>query len=150
MNRSGIAVRALVDYLNAPVAELLVVHDELDLPIGVARLKLAGGPGGHNGMRDVITHCGPDFWRLRLGIGHPGDRSMVIDYVLQRATPDEEQAIVGTMPAAVDALTTFLTEGAEKAMHRLHSRTPGDNGGNGNGNGNDNGRNGAVLSAPDA
>lgn len=151
MNRSGIAVRALVDYLKAPVAELLVVHDELDLPIGVARLKFAGGPGGHNGMRDVITHCGPDFWRLRLGIGHPGDRSVVIDYVLQRATPDEEQAIVGTMPAALDALTTFLTEGAEKAMHRLHSRTPGDDGGNGNnGNGNGNGRNGAISSAPDA
>jgi hypothetical protein len=69
--------------------------------------------------------------------------------VLQRATPDEEQAIVGTMPAALDALTTFLTEGAEKAMHRLHSRTPGDDGGSGN-NGNGNGRNGAVSSAPDA
>ncbi len=75
MNRSGLSVRALVDYLKAPIAELLVVHDELDLPPGVARLKLGGGPGGHNGMRDVITHCGPDFWRLRLGIGHPGDRS---------------------------------------------------------------------------
>ncbi len=98
MNRSGIAVRALVDYLKAPVAELLVVHDELDLPAGVARLKFGGGPGGHNGMRDVVTHCGADFWRLRLGIGHPGDRSMVIDYVLQRAAPADEEAIVGTIP----------------------------------------------------
>jgi peptidyl-tRNA hydrolase, PTH1 family len=154
MNRSGIAVRALVDYLKAPVAELLVVHDELDLPTGVARLKLGGGPGGHNGMRDVITHCGPDFWRLRLGIGHPGDRSMVIDYVLQRATPEEEQAIVGTMSPALDALTTFLSEGSEKAMHKLHSRTPGENGNGGNGSNRRNGdtgagRNGTVSSGPD-
>ena len=157
MNRSGIAVRALLDYLKAPVAELLVVHDELDLPTGVARLKLGGGPGGHNGMRDVITHCGPDFWRLRIGIGHPGDRSMVIDYVLQRATPADEQAIVGTLPAALDALQVFLADGSEKAMNRLHTRTPdaGGNGGNGadrtRGNGeSDNGRNGAVTGGPDA
>lgn len=155
MNRSGIAVRALVDYLKAPVAELLVVHDELDLPVGVARLKLGGGPGGHNGMRDVITHCGPDFWRLRLGIGHPGDRSMVLDYVLQRAPAAEEEAIVATMPAALDALATFLSEGSEKAMHRLHSRTPGENGNGGNGNGPNrkgaNGNNhGAAASDSDA
>jgi PTH1 family peptidyl-tRNA hydrolase len=135
MNRSGIAVRALIDYLKAPVAELLVVHDELDLPVGVARLKFGGGPGGHNGMRDVITHCGPDFWRLRLGIGHPGDRSMVIDYVLQRAPAEEEEAIVATMPFGLEAVETLLRDGAEKAMHRLHSRTPGDNGNGGNGDG---------------
>ena len=73
---------------------VLVVHDELDLPCGVARLKLGGGHGGHNGLRDTITHCGADFWRLRLGIGHPGDKSEVIDYVLQRARPAEENAIV--------------------------------------------------------
>jgi PTH1 family peptidyl-tRNA hydrolase len=162
MNRSGIAVRALVDYLKAPVAELLVVHDELDLPAGVARLKFAGGPGGHNGMRDVITHCGPDFWRLRIGIGHPGDRSLVIDYVLQRASAADEEAIVGTLPPAIDALSVFLAEGSEKAMHRLHSRTP-DNGSGGNGNtgsngngrarrrgDNDNGREGAVPAGPDS
>lgn len=161
MNRSGIAVQALVDYLKAPVAELLVVHDELDLPAGVARLKFGGGPGGHNGMRDVITHCGPEFWRLRIGIGHPGDRSLVIDYVLQRASPADEQAIAGTLPAAIDALSVFLTEGSEKAMHRLHSRTPAGNGNGGNddgGSGNDrdrrhgddNGRDGAVPTGPDA
>ena len=163
MNRSGIAVRALVDYLKAPVAELLVVHDELDLPAGVARLKFGGGPGGHNGMRDVVTHCGADFWRLRLGIDHPGDRSMVIDYVLQRAAPADEEAIVSTIPAALDALAVFLSEGSEKAMHRLHSRSSGgngnggngDNGGNGQGRSrrNDdtgNGRNGTTSSGPDA
>ncbi len=75
MNRSGLSIRALLDYVKAPVGELLVVHDELDLPPGTARFKLGGGHGGHNGLRDTITHCGADFWRLRLGIGHPGDRS---------------------------------------------------------------------------
>ena len=72
MNRSGLSIRALMDYIKAPVSAVLVVHDDLDLPCGVARLKLGGGHGGHNGLRDAITHCGADFWRLRLGVGHPG------------------------------------------------------------------------------
>jgi PTH1 family peptidyl-tRNA hydrolase len=121
MNRSGLSIRALLDYVKAPVGELLVVHDELDLPPGTARFKLGGGHGGHNGLRDAITHCGPDFWRLRLGIGHPGDRSQVIDYVLQRASPQDEQAIVQSVDASLQALPVFVGDGAEKAMHMLHS-----------------------------
>jgi PTH1 family peptidyl-tRNA hydrolase len=124
MNRSGLAVRALLDYLKAPPGELLVVHDELDLPLGTARFKLAGGHGGHNGLRDTIVHCGADFWRLRLGIGHPGDRSQVIDYVLQRAAPADEQALLAAIDAALQALPVFVREGAEKAMHALHSAKP--------------------------
>ena len=122
MNRSGLAIRALMDYVKAPSAEVLVVHDELDLPCGVARLKLGGGHGGHNGLRDTITHCGAEFWRLRLGIGHPGDRSQVIDYVLQRARPAEENAIVDAIDAGLGAVTVFVRDGAEKAMHALHSK----------------------------
>jgi PTH1 family peptidyl-tRNA hydrolase len=121
MNRSGLSVRALMDYVKAPAGQVLVVHDELDLPCGVARLKLGGGHGGHNGLRDTITHCGPDFWRLRLGIDHPGDRSEVIDYVLQRARPAEENAIVDAISAGLDALAVFLRDGSEKAMNGLHS-----------------------------
>ena len=121
MNRSGLAVRALLDYVKVPVGELLVVHDELDLPPGTARFKLGGGHGGHNGLRDTITHCGPDFWRLRLGIGHPGDKSQVIDYVLQRASPQDEQSIVQSVDAALQALPVFVRDSAEKAMHVLHS-----------------------------
>ena len=124
MNRSGLAVRALLDYVKAPVGEMLVVHDELDLPPGTVRFKQGGGHGGHNGLRDTITHCGPDFWRLRLGIGHPGDRSQVIDYVLQRASPADEDAILGSIGSAAGALETFLRDGAEKAMHALHSAKP--------------------------
>jgi PTH1 family peptidyl-tRNA hydrolase len=121
MNRSGRSVRALLDYLKVPAGELLVVHDELDLPAGTARFKLGGGHGGHNGLRDTITHCGPDFWRLRLGIGHPGDKSQVIDYVLQRAAPADEQALLQAIDAALQALPVFVRDGSEKAMHALHS-----------------------------
>jgi len=122
MNRSGIAIRALVDYTKAPVAEVLVVHDDLDLPPGTARFKFGGGHGGHNGLRDTITHCGADFWRLRIGIGHPGDRDQVIDYVLQRAAPADEEAIVSSIGAALEVLPTFLKDGAEKAMKQLHTQ----------------------------
>jgi PTH1 family peptidyl-tRNA hydrolase len=122
MNRSGLSVRALMDYTKAPVGEILVVHDELDLPPGVARLKFGGGHGGHNGLRDTITHCGPDFWRLRLGIGHPGDRDQVIDYVLQRAAPQDEEATVESLSASLDALPVFLRDGSEKAMKQLHTK----------------------------
>jgi len=122
MNRSGLSARALLDYLKVPVGEMLVVHDELDLPPGTARLKLGGGHGGHNGLRDTITHCGPDFWRLRLGIGHPGDRAQVIDYVLQRAAPADEGAIVRSIDAGLQALPVFLRDGADKAMKQLHTQ----------------------------
>ena len=122
MNRSGLSIRALLDYIKAPVAELLVVHDDLDLPPGIARLKLGGGHGGNNGLRDVITHCGADFWRLRLGIGHPGDRDEVIDYVLQRPSPQQEQAMVTAITAGLEVLPVFLRDGSEKAMHQLHTR----------------------------
>ena len=124
MNRSGLSVRALLDYIKAPVGELLVVHDELDLPPGTARFKQGGGHGGHNGLRDTITHCGPDFWRLRLGIGHPGDRSQVIDYVLQRASAADEDAIVASVRTSLDALSIFARDGSEKAMNALHTAKP--------------------------
>ena len=83
MNRSGQSVRAFCEYLQIPSEQVLVVHDELDLPAGVARLKQGGGAGGHNGLKDVIAHLGEDFWRIRIGIGHPGHRDQVIDYVLR-------------------------------------------------------------------
>lgn len=120
MNRSGLAIRALADYLKVAPAEILVVHDELDLAVGDARFKFGGGPGGHNGLRDAITHLGADFWRLRLGIGHPGDKSEVIDYVLRRAPSEEEEQILAAVGAALEALPTFIEQGAERAMNGLH------------------------------
>jgi PTH1 family peptidyl-tRNA hydrolase len=120
MNRSGLAIRALTDYLKVQPAQTLVVHDELDLPFGEARFKQGGGHGGHNGLRDTVTHIGPDFWRLRIGIGHPGDKSQVIDYVLRRAPKDEEEEILGSVASAVDAMDVFVDKGPERAMNWLH------------------------------
>jgi PTH1 family peptidyl-tRNA hydrolase len=122
MNRSGLAIRALADYVKVPPGEILVVHDELDLPVGDARFKLGGGAGGHNGLRDTITHMGPEFWRLRLGVGHPGDKSQVIDYVLRRAPKEEEEKILASIDQAIQALPTFIEQGAERAMNGLHGK----------------------------
>ncbi len=121
MNRSGLSIRALMDYMKVPASEILVTHDELDLAPGVARFKFDGGHGGHNGLRDTVLHVGPGFWRLRIGVGHPGDRSEVIDYVLRRAPAAEESRIVAAIADAADYLPVFITEGSEKAMNRLHT-----------------------------
>jgi PTH1 family peptidyl-tRNA hydrolase len=124
MNRSGQAVRALSDYLRIPPGETLVVHDELDLPVGATRLKQGGGSGGHNGLKDIIAHVGDGFWRLRLGIGHPATRGDVIDYVLRRA-PSAEQALLDeAIDVSVDAIARVLEDGAEKVMNGLHRRVP--------------------------
>jgi PTH1 family peptidyl-tRNA hydrolase len=122
MNRSGLAIRALVDYLKVPPAEVLVAHDELDLPVGDVRFKFGGGAGGHNGLKDTITHLGADFWRLRLGIGHPGDKSEVIDYVLRRAPKDEEESLLEAVGEALATLPVFMEQGAERAMNGLHGK----------------------------
>jgi peptidyl-tRNA hydrolase, PTH1 family len=125
MNRSGLALRALVDFMKVSPAEVLVAHDELDLPVGDVRFKLAGGAGGHNGLRDAITHLGADFWRLRLGIGHPGDKSEVIDYVLRRAPKEEEEQLLEAVGEALAALPVFMEQGAERAMNGLHGKGSG-------------------------
>jgi len=128
MNRSGLSIRALADYLKVTPAEVLVAHDELDLPAGDVRFKFGGGAGGHNGLRDSITHLGADFWRLRFGIGHPGDKSEVIDYVLRRAPKQEEEAVLEAVAEALSALPVFLEQGAERAMNGLHGSTKNGNG----------------------
>jgi len=124
MNRSGMAIRALCDYLKIPAAEVLVAYDELDLPLGTVRLKFGGGAGGHNGIRDTITHIGAECWRLRIGIGHPGNKAEVIDYVLKRAPAAEESQIIDSVARSVEYIGMFLEQGAEKAMHGLHSKAP--------------------------
>ena len=126
MNRSGLAVRALSDYLKVAPGEILVVHDELDLPVGEVRFKLGGGPGGHNGVRDVITHLGPDFWRMRIGVGHPGDKAEVIDYVLKRAPKAEETMLLAAVEEGLDSLPVFLEEGSERAMNGLNGTKNGN------------------------
>jgi PTH1 family peptidyl-tRNA hydrolase len=123
MNRSGAAVAAASHFYKIAPAEVLVAHDELDLPAGVARLKQGGGHGGHNGLRDTSAAIGADYWRLRLGIGHPGHKDQVLDYVLQRAGADDERAIERAVDESLDIMPLLLAEGAGKAMNRLHTRT---------------------------
>jgi PTH1 family peptidyl-tRNA hydrolase len=120
MNRSGASVRSLAAYLKVPPERVLVAHDELDLPVGTVRLKRGGGPGGHNGLKDVISHLGREFYRLRIGIGHPRDQAEVIDYVLRRPGAEEEAGITEAIEVAADVLPVMLAEGEQRAMNTLH------------------------------
>ncbi|MGA2343632.1 MAG: aminoacyl-tRNA hydrolase [Steroidobacteraceae bacterium] len=122
MNRSGLAVRQVCDFYKVAADEVLVAHDELDLPVGTVRLKHGGGHGGHNGLRDTIAHIGEMFWRLRLGVGHPGNKADVIDYVLTRAPRAEEDLIFDAVNMAADSMPLLIEQGAERAMTKLHSR----------------------------
>lgn len=122
MNRSGQSVQSLAAFLKVAPEAILVVHDELDLPAGTVRLKRGGGPGGHNGLKDVIAHLGREFFRLRLGIGHPGDSHDVIDYVLGRPSRADADGIMAAVRDALDVIPVLLGHGEQKAMHRLHSR----------------------------
>ena len=122
MNRSGLSIRQLSEFYKIAADDILVAHDELDLTVGTVRLKHGGGHGGHNGLRDTIAHIGETFWRLRLGIGHPGSKTDVIDYVLTRAPRSEEDLIMEAVKLAVDCIPLLLEEGAERAMTKLHSR----------------------------
>ena len=121
MNRSGGPVRSVASFYKVEPASILVAYDELDFPPGTVRLKVGGSAGGHNGMRDVIAHIGADFWRLRIGIGHPGDKNKVLDYVLSRPSAEEENLIREAILAAADTVPVLLERGAQIAMNRLHS-----------------------------
>jgi PTH1 family peptidyl-tRNA hydrolase len=100
--------------------------DEIDLPPGTVRLKKGGGHGGHNGIRDVIGHCGADFMRLRLGIGHPGDKDRVTGYVLQAATRDVDAAVRRNIDEAIEIMPLLAESGLNAAMKALHTRSPGE------------------------
>ena len=122
MNRSGRPVAALAAFYRIPRSAILVVHDDLDLPPGTVRLKQNGGHGGHNGLRDLIPSLGGnDFLRLRIGIGHPGHRDDVIDYVLRPAAPEEQAAIEAAIEAALGVLSDVITGNLEAAMKVLHT-----------------------------
>ena len=123
MNLSGGPVRSMLDYYRLTTNELLVAHDEIDLPPGTVRLKKGGGHGGHNGLRDVIQHCGQDFMRLRLGVGHPGQKDKVTGYVLKRATGDMESAILANVAEAAEVMPLLVDEGLNAAKKELHTES---------------------------
>jgi len=123
MNRSGQSLAALARYYRYAPEQILVAHDELDLPPGTVRLKRGGGHGGHNGLRDIMAQYGArDFLRLRIGIGHPGSSDQVTDYVLSRASRDDEALIDEAIDEAVKVVPRILEGELERAMHVLHSR----------------------------
>ena len=123
MNESGKSVAAAANFFRIPPDEILIAHDELDIPAGQARFKQGGGHGGHNGLRDIIPALGgkQDFHRLRIGIGHPGHANKVSGYVLAKPSAGDRQAIDQIIDEAADALPLLLNGDAVKAMTRLHS-----------------------------
>ena len=124
MNRSGQSVSALARFYKLLPESILVVHDELDLPVGVARLKRGGGHGGHNGLKDIIKALGSrDFARLRIGIDHPGDRNQVVDYVLKAPAKAEHVLIESAMDEAIRYLPEIVRGDWVVAMNHLHSKT---------------------------
>lgn len=124
MNRSGLAVNAALRYWKIEPEQMLVAHDELDLPPGVARLKFDGGHGGQNGLRDLFTHVGHGrFHRLRLGIGHPGHKDRVTSWVLGRPSIADENLIIDSIADALDVLPLALAGDFNEAMKRLHTNS---------------------------
>ena len=122
MNCSGGPVRGMLDYYRLNVNELLVAHDEIDLPPGTVRLKQAGGHGGHNGLRDIIRHSNAAFMRLRLGVGHPGEKSRVTGYVLKRASADVEALVERNIDDAIAVLPQLVDGEINAAMKTLHTK----------------------------
>jgi len=123
MNRSGMSVGSLAGFYRLQAENILVAHDEIDLDAGTVRLKSGGGHGGHNGLRDIISQLGGrDFHRLRIGVGHPGNREQVVDYVLHRPGKDDQQAIDDSIDDALRVMPKVATGEWEKAMHELHTR----------------------------
>ncbi|KAA9001912.1 aminoacyl-tRNA hydrolase [Affinibrenneria salicis] len=123
MNLSGKAVAAMATFYRIQPEEILVAHDELDLLPGVAKLKLGGGHGGHNGLKDIISKLGnnPGFHRLRIGIGHPGDKNKVTGFVLGKPPLSEQKLIDDAIDEAISCTEILLQEDMLKAMNRLHA-----------------------------
>jgi peptidyl-tRNA hydrolase, PTH1 family len=123
MNRSGQAVAAVAQFFRIPTEAILVVHDELDLSPGISRLKIGGGHGGHNGLRDIISAQGNnrEFARLRLGIGHPGDAKQVANFVLQKAPKSENDLIQQSIEQSLMLIQPIITGDWDSAMRHLHS-----------------------------
>jgi PTH1 family peptidyl-tRNA hydrolase len=125
MNTSGRAVQMMASFFKIPPADVLIVHDELDLPPGTVRLKQGGGVAGHNGLKDISARLGShDYWRLRLGIGRPPDRGATIDYVLHKPAQDERTAIDEAIARSLEVLPLVLAGDTQGAMLKLHTQEP--------------------------
>lgn len=121
MNESGRCIQALMRFYKLNPEELLIAHDELDLDPGIARLKLSGGHGGHNGLRSIIQNIGREFWRLRIGIGHPGHKDQVSGFVLSKASLSDQQQIRQAINESSYCLDDLLSANFDRAMRTLHT-----------------------------
>lgn len=126
MNRSGGPLRAFLDYYRLDVGSLLVAHDEIDLPVAALRLKEGGGHGGHNGLRDTIACLGAKFYRLRIGVAHPGHRDDVVDYVLKSASANDQRQLDEAVDRAADVVPTMISRGFQVAMNEINRRPAAD------------------------
>jgi peptidyl-tRNA hydrolase, PTH1 family len=125
MNRSGTALAPLARFFKIEPQQILVVHDDLDLLPGQAKLKCGGGTAGHNGLKDIVAQFGsPDFWRLRIGIGHPGVKAEVVDYVLRRPPAEHREAIVRAIEQSLAASDALIAGQMERALALIHARPP--------------------------
>lgn len=123
MNLSGQATQAVANFYRIEPQAILVVHDELDLLVGTARLKQGGGDGGHNGLRDITARLNSkDYWRLRIGIGHPGHRDRVHDYVLSKPSHSDHDQILTAIDNAISVLPQFVSGEHQKATQQLHTQ----------------------------
>jgi PTH1 family peptidyl-tRNA hydrolase len=125
MNNSGRSVAALANFYRLECDEILIAHDEIDLPPGTVRLKRGGGHGGHNGLRDILPQLGsPDFARLRIGVGHPGDKNAVVGYVLKAAPANEQHAIDAAVAVALQHFPDIVAGNFAAVMNFLHTKSP--------------------------
>ena len=125
MNLSGKSVAALARFFKIAPEEILVAHDELDLLPGQVKMKLGGSHAGHNGLKDIQAHLGSaDFWRLRLGIGHPGVKAEVVNYVLRRPPAEQLEAIGKSIEQSLTALDLLLSGDMDKALVKIHAKPP--------------------------
>jgi len=122
MNESGESLRAFTDFYKVPTKQILVAHDEIDLLNGAVKIKWAGGHGGHNGLRSIFSNLNQNFWRLRLGVGHPGRKEDVIDYVLKRPSKQEHTEIDSAIDKALVSLDDMFNDEMESATKKLHTK----------------------------
>jgi PTH1 family peptidyl-tRNA hydrolase len=125
MNLSGKSVAPLARFFKIEPSQILVVHDELDLPPGQMKIKQGGGVAGHNGLKDIQAQLGTaDFWRLRIGIGHPGDRAEVANWVLRKPAPEQREATLKCIAQSIEALPLLLDGPMERAAMKIHAKPP--------------------------
>ncbi len=122
MNDSGESLRPFCDFYKIPTEQVLVAHDEIDLPNGEVKLKWAGGHGGHNGLRSIFAHLGKDIWRLRLGVGHPGHKDQVVSHVLKQINKKDRAEIDNSIIDAMNTLDEFVEGDMEAVQRKLHTK----------------------------